>query len=1141
MPDEIIREIHIPMPQKGLMDGQNPELPDDLFPPVFYSELENVRVADGQIKSRLGMRPATPNTIPGSGDVRMLADFYTDTGGRFRLAARGSGSSAILYDFEEGVDTAFVATTGGTGLGGPKHPYFQGVIQGNRFYFTDRHSALRRYEPNPVSGNQVRAISQPAAPTVAPTVTPLTFRILDRWPGTAPFGWTESDSADFDVIDNTSIVAPPDGGKTVRLRIKNSGAVGDVISKDITGEILNSNTIAFWLRANSTKSAISFQWGSGSPADFSFTLKASKKFTWLPQFIPNSLPSINFKRFRCFDTFENDVFRVTTLYLPGRLQGMYRWVYTHFDPATGRESAPSPISAGGNPVDFSLIGQTNQPTTAQAFQKSAAITVTSDSDPATPKINIYRNGGTPALTLDSRGRTVWFRVGQINDFTTTLASAASAGSTTISVTSASGISVDDLLVINKGVAGSQEFVRVISISGTTLTIENFSPTPGLLFSHSAGESVQIAFHDNVPNEQVNTLLPIDLERGDPPAGVRFIDKSPDGRLWLFGNAEKPTQVCVSNKSTPERPEDYEVFPDGVDPLVRKSPTQGWRFQLGGAPNDEEIIWGGFYRDVATILTRRNLYVINAASQIDWGPLAVAKLYNVGCIAGDTVKEVNGVLYWVADGPRIVRWDGTGPPEVISHLRVNDRLNRAPTSRWIHWFAIYHAKREGPYYCLYYTPPGEVLNVQRLDYNVLQDAWEPVVYYYADGSPIGWAAASVRSGSTDISELYQVNTIANIYRAEISFPDVLVPLTDVPIRVRAKTKKFDLGAIGLLKALFARFRSAHDTFRVTVTAHGAEYGVIEKVYPVSMGIPSGLVEVKIRLDRSLIGRLVDITVTAETLVPLIINDMKLWWLVHRMDRILGTGDPGALALVEVPPNVTTENMLFWFRADAISGLNNAPIGSWPDSGPYGLAMRFPSDSGGTEARWIDNQINGLPAVEVLTGVQGEIPHPNFETFINDQSLTVYWVGNYNNVQAGNGILLYPRTTTGFQVIRLAASLDIGGSNGVGWEHVIGGVSVPVFVAEGASGTQLLTWVIDKTTGIGRIFRNGTLIGSSADIGGTGPGTGFDWGHDAIEFFASGAGANPMRGLHAELIAYHAAHDTATRTAIEGYLKAKYGIP
>jgi hypothetical protein len=83
-----------------------------------------------------------------------------------------------------------------------------------------------------------------------------------------------------------------------------------------------------------------------------------------------------------------------------------------------------------------------------------------------------------------------------------------------------------------------------------------------------------------------------------------------------------------------------------------------------------------------------------------------------------------VLYWVADGPRIVRWTGQGDPQVISHQRVNTRLLAAPTSRWGQWFARRHQKPSGNYYSLYYAGEGTAEEaINPLDYPHLEEYYD----------------------------------------------------------------------------------------------------------------------------------------------------------------------------------------------------------------------------------------------------------------------------------------------------------------------------------------------------------------------------------------------------------------------------------
>lgn len=696
MPDELVRELHIAPPIKGIQEGLDEALPDGLYSPLFSPDLENVRVSQGKFATRPGME--LWEAIGGSGDVRLLAHHYEADGTRIRLAAQGSGASATLYDFVEGTDSSFNATSGGTSLGGTTHPYFRGVSLNDAFYFTDRAGALRKYVES--ASTQVTAVSQPTAPGAAPTVQTVWAAKLENWED--PTDWTESDGTNYTIDDDTADNPPPLGGNSVLITITQGGGPGDTITENVSGEDLPSHTIAFLTKKSRPDAHQSFQIGINAADDYSLPIRTPKRNEWFPKYFQiGDVGEINFKRFISTDddaTF-NEWF--SSLYLPGRLEGAYRWVYTHLDPATGEESEPSPISNNEEPLDVSAVGVDDKMETVRAFQKAVAMTFVSDSgsDASTTKFRIYRNGGVPELTKGEDGRDVWYRVGEVFDQSTTFSSSPSAGATSFTVTSATNLAAGTYLILDKGTVGAQEFAEIVSVVGTTVTVKE-----PLTYAHTATTStVQVAFLDNVANEMVDVNAPIQLERDDPPSASLYIAKAPNGRLWLFNYSGKPTGVAVSNAPTPDRPTDYEVFPDGVDPMTRRDPLQGWRFEITGDVSDEEIVWGGFFNDYPTILTRTHLYQITAQSQAQWGPQSILSVLSVGCIAGDTVCEVNGVLYWVADGPRVMRWSGQGPPEVVSHLRVNERLRDAPTDQWNEWFAVAHTKEEGRYYSLYFRP------------------------------------------------------------------------------------------------------------------------------------------------------------------------------------------------------------------------------------------------------------------------------------------------------------------------------------------------------------------------------------------------------------------------------------------------------
>lgn len=699
MPDSLVQEVAILPPLQGLQEGLDPALPDGIYAPTFASDMANIRVAGGKWQTRRGQ--ALFLAVPGSGDIRLLAAHYESDGTRIRLAARGDSNAAVLYDYVQGTDSSFNATSGGTGLGGSTYHKFQGVPLNDAFYFTDRAGPLRKYQETPASGNQVRSVALPTRPSAAPGVKARTYDFLEVWAGAAPFGWTEADDTAFALEDGTSTLESPLGGITALLDTKTSPK-NQPISDNVSAESIPSNTIAMWVYNTDLPSKVLFQYGLVLATDFQASMDMPAKNQWLPLFINvGALARLNFKRFAVFENADAADIYLSRIALPGYLQGLYRWVYTHYDPTTGRESEPSDVSNSGTPLDLSAIGTTGQAATAAAFQKSAALTFTSDSgsDSSTTQIRIYRNGGVPALTVDGLGRSVWYRVGTVTDFSTTVSGAHSAGATALTVASGTGIANGDWLVIEKGTVSKEEYVRVTAGGGTTsLTISR-----GLEYAHSNGVAVQVAFVDNVPNDQVDVSGAIDLERDDPPTGCLFVQRSPDGRLWCFGPG---LSVRVSNRATPERPTDYEVFPQNIDPLTRQNPNQGWDFQIHGDPTDESIIWGGFYRGKAHVITQRYIYRIHAASQLDWGPMAVEQVAECGCIAGDTVCEVQGWLYWVAPGPRVVRWNGVNAPQDLSHQRVNERLADAHPDSWGDWHAVSHPTREGPYYRLYFCDEDE---------------------------------------------------------------------------------------------------------------------------------------------------------------------------------------------------------------------------------------------------------------------------------------------------------------------------------------------------------------------------------------------------------------------------------------------------
>jgi hypothetical protein len=852
MSDEYLVSFLIPPSVNGLLEGLDPALNDNLFPITAAQDLLNVRVADGRWRTRAGSALFYNFAPPHSGETRLFDVLYEADGSRFRLIARGADNAAALFDHEESVDSAWVAVSGGTGLGTTTstQPYFNGTQVGESYYFTDRFGALRKYVP----ATGVASVTIPAVPGTAPRTKAWTYGILEKWEGAAPYGWTESDGANFSLSTSGSIPNPM-GGITVNIAITSS-ADNDTITDDVSGEELNSHTIAFWYRSTaSLQKHIQFGFGLAAADEYVTPLKAPVKQNWYPVFVQvGDLPSINRKRLKCIRALATQNFQVTRLFLPGRLEGEYCWSYTHYNPTTGHESGLSPLSNGGVSLDFSTIGQSysDDPSTTKAFQKSCMLDFTSDSgtDAATTKIRIYRSGGVPELTIGEDGRRIWLRVGEINDQSTLLNGAHLAADTTLAVDSHSGFATGDWIVIAKGGA-TEEYQKVTNAAANVLTV-----TPGLVNNQSDDATIQIAFLDNVPNEAIDVLNVVDEERDSPPSGSHWVSRSPDGRIWLAG---PDTRVRVSNRATPLRPNDYECFPDGVDPQTRANPLQGWGFEVGGDTTGEQIVWAGFFRGLYHILTRNKMFRVHAQAQTDWGANAIQKVLDVGCIGGETVQQEGGYLYWVSEGPRVVRWAGEGPVEVLSAQKVNVRLEAAQqnagTTNSTFWFARIHENVFGRYYSLWFNYSStDFGNLSRVDWNITQQEWEACRWQESNGDPTPWNAARVWDGGTDQNELIGVSYRGAI--VELDNPSLSAD-RGVAIPVSFKTKRIPFGFVGEPRECYIRLTGATDEATLTVTCGGSDYGTTTATYEVDLS-GSGDQDIRVPIERTLKGRWCELT-------------------------------------------------------------------------------------------------------------------------------------------------------------------------------------------------------------------------------------------------------------------------------------------
>lgn len=826
--DDALQPFLIPAPRKGLMEGIDPAVAD--FDPNYAPELVNLRVLQGLFNTRKGMVLDDPDSNPATltfGATGICTDYWTyyrSNGDRYRLVLLGGVLKERLTS-----NTAFSNSPNGSGFSTAR---LAAVLQlADYVYITDKAaaSALKRWEIT----TGVTTVASPAAPSAAPRTKPWTYGYLDLWPGAAPFGWAQSDGTHFFLAVPGS--DGPDfptygwaGAASAKIHWTNNNCKNATLTKNATYP-LNSSAIAFWVYSSGKNNPVGLQIGINAADDFVFfPAPLPEKETEYVFFAPvGDLPSIAYLRWKVTrDPGAANSLWVSSLYLPGLLEGKYRYRYTHYNPTTGGESEPSAINNGGEPVDLSVPGISYKNETARAFQKSIMLDFTTDSgvDATTTKIRIYRNGGVPSLTKDGRGQDVWLKVGEIYDHSTTLSSSPSAAATSFTLTAVGPVVAGDWLVVKKGSA-TEEYVLVSSVAGSTI---NFLKTP-LKNGHSSGEACQIAFLDNTSNQALaGSVDTIDAERDGPPTGIHWLARLPNGRMIAFRWDGEELGVAYSNQPTTVRPFDHEVFPDGVDPIARGNPTQGFRIRVDGDASGDEIMWGGVFRDLPTVLTRRALYQIEAYSQDQFSPTSVRKVFDtVGCAAGDTVRQIGGYLYWVADGPRVMRWDGQSEPEDISWLKLTSTCENAPAGSISKWFATARSDKNGIYYILFVVPSGQTTATLALFFNVVGEAWEPCIYYDSNGALLAWATATVFDGASDARELMAVQgTSGAAYQLESGTAD-----NGVAIATRMRSKRFHVpgGLIADVVEVYLRGAAVSDTMTITVKAGGSEYGDTQQVF------------------------------------------------------------------------------------------------------------------------------------------------------------------------------------------------------------------------------------------------------------------------------------------------------------------------
>lgn len=834
----------IPPPSSGLYGGMDSDAPDELLPPSGAVDLENIRTGAGVWETRYGS--TLYQDPPGSGVFQLLSSITDANSNRWLFCVQGGVAYELDLDHAGAGPYVWTAVTvsGSPSLSATNRCTSAPV--GYNLYVSDRVGPLRVYDP---ALHTLAPVTQPAKPVAAPGVIARSYGILETWPGAATFGWSPSNAARFSMAASSNYQAPIPG-TVIQIEIKDAAAPGDTISDNVASEGLYSRTIAFYVNGSVRTNLMTFSAGFSAPGEAVEPIAPPRIGEWYIWFLRLGLMDVgNFKQFRCVHSpTATRYLRVSPMILPGKLQGRYRYRISYYNPTTGAEST---LSAASLTADCSAVGVNYVNDTQAALRKCVGLTWAT-SGVAGRKVRIYRSGGIPELTTDEQGREIWVYLGQVDDLQTTVAngSPASAGASTVVVTSAAGLAVGNWICIDR--TGNADFRRITGIATNTLTLDE-----PLANAHSYPALVQLAFLDNQGNEDVSLTRQIHVERDDPPAGVRHLAISPGGRMLIFGWTASRGGVAVSSRATPEHSRDYEVFPDGVDPLTRKDLQQGWRFDITGVAGTETVMWGGFFNRVATVLTRSGLYQFPAQSQVQWSPSTVTDpISRMGCIAGDATVVLNGYLYWVTDGPRVVRWDGRGAPEVVSQGRINRILEAAPVGYWGSWWANAHGKRDGSYYQLWIVPAGQTETNEGLQLNTDTGVWERFTIYNAGGARRTFSCGHVPERGADTRQNYMAVNSGGIIRL-----DDPTATTDigVAIRIRAVTKRLDLGSASQIQEFRVLVDPVADDVTFGVTTSGTEYGVVSHSYVRDLDVRTDG-EIRQRVHRDSKGRRAQFSIT-----------------------------------------------------------------------------------------------------------------------------------------------------------------------------------------------------------------------------------------------------------------------------------------
>lgn len=736
-------------PVGGIYQGLSPALP--AYNPAWAPSLLNLRVARGEWLCRKGQE--ADSIIPGVGRTRLLTTFY-DGSTRIRVGARGENDEVGLYYLRVGTDLTWGAVNDQDG--NPVTDLASNVCHFLTVYgqglLTDQETQLRSFyeDPNAAGTWLSDPVVNLPTPTGAPTVEKTWYGFFERWDGSPPYGWYESSAdLDFHAPGSSEPDFELDEAGTTRLR-SDTGARGEFVSKNSTypqPPPLNfgapTAALAMWIQQTiGDRTILQVQMGGQKKNQLQYDIKPPAKDTPYVFFMPmQGLTEIDY--FRIKNTNPQTIVRnlfMSGIVMPGQLLGRKQYRFTYYRPSTEQESNASDAGPIDGPLEFTE-GVNNNNSTSVAFQRCAAvIPIASPVRETGDRIRVYVRGGTAALETDGDGQPVWTFAGEIDDFDTLLNGAITAPDSTFDVDDATpftpettnGITTYQWGVIDPG-EDAEEFFRVTDVTGNTITTAD-----PLQNDHADNAVVQLIFLDNITNTELAAETRVlDLDRDDPPPGAKWIVASPDGRVLAFNFLEdrdgddvfeyrRNLGMAVSNQPTPQRRRDYQIFPINPNPYTTNSPIQGFRTDLIIDDMGDEIMWAGIYNGLVTVLTRKKMLVVTGYSQANWYSGNVRKVLDRGCIASETVRQINGLLIFASDGPSILAWNGREVKD-ISNLKVsgegNTYLGNAPAGYeadddvltvaqpnfyWDQWFAVAHAVGASIYYRLWMIPEDPLL-------------------------------------------------------------------------------------------------------------------------------------------------------------------------------------------------------------------------------------------------------------------------------------------------------------------------------------------------------------------------------------------------------------------------------------------------